>query len=269
MNFPGATATRDGADYVLVGAPLDVSTTFQPGARFGPDRIRRFVESYEDYDHRTASHFTDLHVHDHGNIRAWGNADEYLEYLEGVLCDIRDDEAMPLVLGGEHTVSIAGVRAVEPEIVVSLDAHLDLRQAFHGNELNHACAMARALEVADELYVVGARTGGEDEWQRAREDDVTVISPEEVSDWEVPSFDGSVYLTVDVDAADPSVAPGTGTMEPFGLSARQLRDVVREVAPQAAGADVVEVNDRDDGQAAALAGKLLREIVFSHAAGRR
>jgi len=77
-----------------------------------------------------------------------------------------------------------------------------------------------------------------------------------------------VYLSVDIDAADPSVAPGTGTMEPFGLSARQLRDVVRAVAPACVGFDVVEVNDRDDGQAAALAAKLLREFVFAHAAGR-
>jgi len=87
-----------------------------------------------------------------------------------------------------------------------------------------------------------------------------------VADWG-PDIDGDVYLSVDIDGADPSVAPGTGTMEPFGLSAREMRSVVRQVAPHAVGFDAVEVNDRDDGQAAALAGKLLKEFVFSHADG--
>jgi len=77
-----------------------------------------------------------------------------------------------------------------------------------------------------------------------------------------------VYCSVDIDGLDPGFAPGTGTMEPFGLAPREARDLVRAVAPAADGFDVVEVNDRDDGQAAALAGKLLREFVQSHAAAQ-
>jgi agmatinase len=73
-----------------------------------------------------------------------------------------------------------------------------------------------------------------------------------------------VYLSVDVDAADPAFAPGTGTPEPFGLEPRTMHDVVRSVAPECVGFDVVEVNDRDDGQTAALAAKLLRAFVFAH-----
>lgn len=263
--FPGATEDRSTAEYVVVGAPLDVSTTFQPGTRFGPDRIRRFAETFDDYDRRTDQWFTDLGVHDHGDVRAWDDAREYLEYLEGVCTDVVWDDAIPLLIGGEHTISVAGVRAVEPDIVVCLDAHLDLREAYDGNELSHACAMQHALDVADELYVLGARTGSPEEYERAAAADVTVVEPESVSDWEPPAFDGSVYLSVDIDAADPGYAPGTGTMEPFGLAPRTMRDVVRAVAPEAVGFDVVEVNDRDHGQAAALGGKLLREFVYTHA----
>ena len=99
---------------------------------------------------------------------------------------------------------------------------------------------------------------------------MTVVPPEDVSEWSpaddpAVSPDDSVYLSVDVDGADPAYAPGTGTMEPFGLAPREMRDVVRAVAPRADGFDVVEVNDRDDGQAAALGGKLLREFVHAHA----
>ena len=270
--FPGARATRADADYVVVGAPLDVSTTFQPGTRFGPGRIRRFAETYDDYDHRTGRFFSELGVSDHGDVRAWDDAGAYLDYLRGVLSDVRLDDAVPLLLGGEHTVTLAGVRAAEPDVLVTLDAHLDLRDDYDGNPLNHACVCRRALDggetadpAVDELVVLGARTGSPEEWSRAEEPDVTVVPPEEVGDWE-PDFEGKeVYLSVDIDGADPGFAPGTGTMEPFGLTPREMRDVVRAVAPNCVAFDTVEVNDRDDGQAAALAGKLLREFVYAHA----
>ncbi|WP_134671283.1 agmatinase [Halorussus marinus] len=264
--FPGASADRDRADYVVVGAPLDVSTTFQPGTRFGPDRIRKYARAFDDYDARTDRHFSDLAVHDHGDVRAWDDAAEYLEYLGGVATDAVRDGAVPVLLGGEHTVSVAGVRAVDPDVFVCLDAHLDLREEYDGNELSHATATRRALAVADEAVILGARTGSEAEYDRASEPDVTVVEPEAVADW-TPDFEGeSVYLSVDIDAADPGFAPGTGTTEPFGLAPREMRGVVRSVAPLADGFDVVEVNDRDDGQAAALAGKLLREFVYASAA---
>jgi len=273
--FPGAADGRervpDGANFVVVGAPLDVSTTFQPGTRFGPRRIRTFSEPFDDYDQRTGQHCTDLGVIDRGDVRAWDDAREYLEWLSGELREVVYKDAVPLVLGGEHTVSLAAVQAVSPEVVVSLDAHLDLRDEYDGNPYSHACVMCRVLEDVDsveELIVVGARAGSEAEWARADAEDVTVVAPEDVGDLSLGKrLEGrDSYLSVDIDAADPAYAPGTGTTEPFGLEPRELRDIVREGAPHASGFDVVEVNDRDDGQAASLAGKLLREFVYSKAA---
>ena len=269
--FPGATAGRTDARYVVVGAPLDVSTTFQPGTRFGPDRVRRFSRTFDDYDRHTGSRFTDLAVHDAGDVHAWDDAGDYLQFLRGTLADVHDDGATPLLVGGEHTVTRAGVRAVAERetsddlTFVCLDAHLDLREAYDGNPLSHATVTRHVLDHADRAVILGARTGSEAEWERASEADVTVVPPEEVGDW-TPSFDGPAYLSVDVDAADPAFAPGTGTMEPFGLTSREMHRVVRSVASHAVGFDVVEVNDRDDGQAATLAGKLLRAFVFAHAA---
>ncbi len=268
----GNTADSGDANFVVVGAPLDVSTTFQPGTRFGPRRIRTFAETFDDYDRRTDQRFSELGVTDYGDVRAWDDAAEYLEFLTGTLRDVVWDNAIPLTLGGEHTVSLAGARAVEPDVVVSLDAHLDLREEYDGNRLSHASVMRRILEDVDtveELIVLGARTGSEVEWERAANGDVTVVAPEDVSDWSFGDrLEGrDVYCSVDIDAADPAYAPGTGTMEPFGLEPREMRAIVREVAPQVTGFDVVEVNDRDGGQAASLAGKLLREFVYSNAAG--
>jgi agmatinase len=271
--FPGATAEREDAEYVVVGAPLDISTTFRPGTRFGPERIRRFARTFDDYDRRTDLHFSTLSVHDEGDVRAWDDAEAYVDWVAGTLRDVVRDDAVPLLLGGEHTVSAAGVDAVEPDVFVCLDAHLDLRTSYDGNEWSHATVTRRVLDElgAEEAVVIGARTGSPEEWERADADDVTVVPPEDVATWDPGDrFEGrSVYLSVDVDAADPGFAPGTGTPEPFGLAPREMRDVVRAVSPYADGFDVVEVNDRDDGQAASLAGKLCREFVFAHASAPR
>ncbi|MFW5911473.1 MAG: arginase family protein [Halolamina sp.] len=278
MRFPGAVAERAAADYAVVGAPLDASTTFQPGARFGPERVRRFARSFDDYDRRTDHHFSASGVHDVGDVRAWNDAAAYLDFLGGSLADLHREGVTPLLLGGEHTVTAAGVRATDPDVLVVLDAHLDLRDAYDEDPWSHAAVTRRALDgdpedaplstvdgTADRAVIIGARTGAKPEWVRAERDDVTVVPPEEVADWS-PDLEGeSVYLSVDVDAADPAAAPGTGTMEPFGLDPSEMREIVRAVAPHAVGFDAVEVNDRDDGQAAALAGKLLKEFVFAHA----
>ena len=300
MTFPGATASRAAADYVVAGAPLDVSTTFRPGTRFGPERIRQFARTFDDYDRPTGRRFSECGVHDRGTVRAWDDAPAYLAWLAGELRDVVADGAVPLLLGGEHTVSAAGVNAVAPDVFVCLDAHLDLRSDYDGNEYSHATVTRRILdrvgagvdgggEVDDEdvdadtnlnggdsadggveeAIVLGARTGSPAEWDRAEASDVTVVAPEAVPDFDLDAhLNGRrAYLSVDVDAADPGFAPGTGTPEPFGLAPREMRDVVRTVAPHAAGFDVVEVNDRDNGQAASLAAKLCRAFVYAHADG--
>ncbi|MFW5999971.1 MAG: agmatinase [Halorubrum sp.] len=271
--FPGATTDREAASYVVVGAPLDATTTFQPGTRFGPDRVRRFAETYDDYDRRTDSRFSALGVHDAGDVRPWDDVPAYLDHLAAELRSVAYDDAVPLLLGGEHTVTYAGVDAVDPDVLVVADAHLDLREAYDGNPWNHACVTRRCLDDlrVDRAVIVGARTGSGAEWDRAADADVEVVAPEDAREW-LDALDGdafadeSVYCSIDVDGLDPAYAPGTGTMEPFGLDPREVRDLVRAVAPHADGFDVVEVNDRDDGQAAAVAGKLLREFVFAHAA---
>jgi agmatinase len=264
--LPGAAADRDGAAYAVVGAPLDASTTGRPGTRYGPREVRQAAATFEDYDRHTGRKFSTLGVHDHGDIAPTDDAEEYLTYLRGTLADYREAGTVPLVVGGEHTVSVAAVRALDPDVVVSLDAHLDLREAYAGNPLSHATVTRHALAVADEAVVVGARAGSEAEWDRAARPDVTVVPPERADEWD-PDLSGRAYLSVDVDAADPGFAPGTGTPEPFGLAPATMHRVVRRVAPQAVGFDAVEVNDRDHGQAATLAAKLLRAFVYAHADG--
>ena len=268
MGFPGATTDRKRARYAVVGAPLDVTTSFRPGTRFGPDRIREFARAFEDYDVDADVRFSDVAVHDAGDVRAWPAPEGYIDYLRAELRALADDDTVPLLLGGEHTVTVAGVRAVDPDALVVLDAHLDLRDSYDGERYSHACVSRRALETVDRLVVLGGRSGSEEGWERVEADEaVEVVPPDAVARWlnETDLDDlGRVYLSVDVDAADPAVAPGTGTPAPFGMDSQTMRDAVARVAPHAAGFDVVEVNDRDDGQAASLAAALLRRFVFEH-----
>jgi len=273
--FSGARAPREDAEYAVVGAPLDVSTTFRPGTRFGPTRVREAATPFEDYDHHTGLQFTDLAVHDHGDIHPGDDAEEYLEFLRGTLAEYRREGVVPLLVGGEHTVTVAAVRALDPEVYVCLDAHLDLRESYAGNPLSHATVAHHAAAHADEVVILGARSGSENEWERAGgadaevdHGDVTVVPPADIPDWEPAGvLDGRrAYLSVDIDAADPGFAPGTGTPEPFGLDPATMHSVVRSVAPACVGFDIVEVNDRDDGQAATLGAKLLRAFVYAHAA---
>jgi len=269
--FPGAATDRTEADYAILGAPLDRSTTFRPGTRFGPRRIREAATPFEDYDHHTDQQFTDLGVYDHGDIQP-GDTAEYLQFLAGTITDFAEENILPLLLGGEHTVTVPAVRALDPDVYVCLDAHLDLRESYAGDELSHATVTHHVAEIVDEVVLLGARAGSETEWERVERErgaPVTVVPPGEVGSWTPPTTDDAdtdLYLSVDIDAADPGFAPGTGTPEPFGLDPTTMHEVVRAVAPQAVGFDVVEVNDRDDGQAAALAAKLLRAFVYAHAA---
>ena len=264
--FPGAATDRTDADYALVGAPLDATTSFRPGTRFGPREVRHAAGGFEDFDHRTGLDFSALSVHDHGDVQPRADVAEYLDYLRGVCADYVAGGTVPLLLGGEHTVTLAAVRALDPEALVVLDAHLDLRDTYAGTPMGHATVTRRALETVDKAVIIGARAGSEAGWERATEADVTAVEPDAVTGWDPASLEGDVYLSVDIDAADPGYAPGTGTPEPFGLEPATMRDVVRSVAPRAVGFDIVEVNDRDDGQAATLAARLLREFVFAHAA---
>jgi agmatinase len=260
--FPGAVADRDEASFAIVGAPLDASTSFQPGTRFGPRELRHAAHPFEDYDQSADTCFTDCAVYDHGDIHPTDDTEEYLDFLSGTLAEFDADGMTPLLLGGEHAVTIGALRALDPDVFVCLDAHLDLRESYASNPLSHATVTHHALDIADEAIILGARSGSKAEFERANRDDVTLVAPEDVPSWDYDRS-GEIYLSVDIDAADPGFAPGTGTPEPFGLDSKTMRDVVRSVAPQAVGFDIVEVNDRDDGQAATLGAKLLRAFVYA------
>ncbi len=263
--FPGASTADAEATYTILGAGLERTTTGRSGAREGPRVLRTAAAHFEDYDPDTDAHFTDLGVSDAGDVGHAASISAYLDVLETELRRHRSEGRVPLTLGGEHTVTVGAVRALEPTTLVVLDAHLDLRDEYAGARLHHATTVRRCLDIVDHAVIVGARSGAQSEWNRAEADDVTVIGADELDRFEAIALE-DCYLSVDIDIVDPSFAPATGTPEPFGLTPKQVRSLVRTVAPKATGMDLVEVSDRDAGQTAVLGAKLLRRFVYDHAA---
>ncbi|MDY6780010.1 MAG: arginase family protein, partial [Halobacteria archaeon] len=237
---------------------------------------RKLSHGYEPYVRSADVSLDEVAVHDYGDVDTWNDAEEVLEFAEAEIERIVDEGGVPLVVGGEHTVSVPGYRATEADAFVVVDAHLDLKEEYRGEEYSHACVSRRAVEDGLDVVNVGARAGSRDEYDFAERGSVDVFDAdyvredEEVVDEVAEAVEGydRPYLSVDVDALDPGFAPGVGTPEPFGLRPETVRDVVREVAPDCVGFDVVEVcPSHDDGEAALVAAKLMQEFVASRESG--
>lgn len=265
------TSDRDDADYVVRGVPLDLTGSYRRGYGRAPARIREVSRSFEPYGPAAGIDLDGVAIHDAGDVDVWPDAEEVLAFAAGRVSDDVDAGAVPVLLGGEHTVSVAGLRGTAPDVFVSLDAHLDLRSEFAGERVHHACVTSLALEEGVDAVVAGARSGTQREFDRAASvDAVATIGADgfvasAVADT-VPD-DASIYLSVDLDVVDPGAAPGVGTPEPFGVEPSAVRDVVRSLAPQAVGFDVVEcVPSHDAGEATvALAAGLVDSFLAHHA----
>jgi len=262
MRFAGADDGYDEAEFVVAGIPLDTTASFRKGARFAPARIREASLSFETYVRDADTDVRDMGVHDYGDIDVWNDAKETVGFAEGVVGDFVADGKTPVLIGGEHTVSVAGFRGTDASSVVVFDAHLDLKDEFEGTAYSHACVARRAVEDGRDVYVVGAREGSRDEWKFADEtDEVTLVGFEDVEEIDADS----PYVSVDLDVLDPGYAPGVGTPVPYGASPDELHDAVRALAPDAVGFDVVEACPAyGAGEAEFIAASLVRDfLVFS------
>lgn len=259
MRFAGADDGYEDADFVVAGVPLDATASFRKGTRFAPARVREASRSFETYVRDADTDVRDLNVHDYGDLDAWTDSKETVEFAAAEVEGFVRDRKVPVLVGGEHTVSVAGFRGTDASAVVVFDAHLDLKDEFEGTAYSHACVARRAVEDGRDVCVVGAREGSHEEWEFAdKNDDVTVLGFDE---FDATGFDAP-YVSVDIDVLDPGYAPGVGTPVPCGASPDELHDAVRELAPDAAGFDVVEACPAyGAGEAEFVAASLVREFL--------
>ena len=274
--FIGCESSFEEASIVLYGAPFDSTTSFRPGARFGPAAMRHEsfgLETYSPYQDRD---LMDISVFDSGDLElCFGSSEMALSDIQKRAEEILKADKFPLLLGGEHLVTLAAVRAVAakyPDLhIIHFDAHADLRDDYLGARLSHACVLRRCHDLLGDgrIHQFCIRSGEREEFRFAAQH----------TDFHPLSFDGleetvrklkeknvPIYFTIDLDCLDSAVFPGTGTPEAGGVTFLELLEAIRTVAQaNVVGADVNELAPMLDtsGVSTATACKVLRELLLA------
>lgn len=268
--FMGAPYVKDldhlQADFAVLGVPFDEGTWGWPGERYGPRGMR---ESSQEYNHDLSEGFYYIDGDrtvlkgkrwvDVGDVPVMPTVpsqtdDEITEMVQ----KIRSTGAFPIVLGGDHSITFAILRAFNiPVTVIHFDAHLDTWNGAPGN-LDHASWVNRAAKLPNvkKIIQLGQRGLANDEeaMENARKDRTTIVTGEEIHrkgvEWtlsQVPTAE-NIYITFDVDVMDPTLAPGTGTLEPDGLNFAEIDALLKGVTSKGrlVGMDIVEVNPMRD-----------------------
>lgn len=274
--FIGCDADYEEAKVVLFGAPFDSTTSFRPGARFGSSAIRHESFGLETYSLYQDKDLEDTKVFDAGDLElCFGLAESALLDIEKTAEEILQDGKLPLLMGGEHLVTLGAVRAAikkYPDMhIIHFDAHADLREDYLGAKLSHACVMRRCHELLGDgkIHQFCIRSGERAEFAFAKEHtDMHPFSFEGLSEVveELKKKNVPVYFTIDLDCLDSSVFPGTGTPEAGGVSFMELLKAILEVAKtNVIAADVNELAPMLDasGMSTATACKVVRELILA------
>jgi len=254
---------------VILGCPYDGTSSFRPGARFAPSAIRQASVGLETYSLELDRDLEDSPFEDIGDLELpVGDKSRTLELIRHAVSSICDQDKIPFCLGGEHTISLAAISEVhkrQPSLkVIQLDAHLDLRQHYLGEEICHASVMRRIVNIVgwENVLQIGARSGTREEWQLAKNHGTLGSSDIDISKW---IGDSPAYLTVDLDVFDPGVMGGIGTPEPGGWNYLDFLTLLRQCLSVAfVGMDVVELSPHYDptGASEILAAKVVRDLLL-------
>lgn len=274
--FIGCDASYEDAKIVLFGAPFDSTTSFRPGARFGPAAMRHESFGLETYSPYQDADLTDYAVFDSGDLElCFGSAEAALSDIEERTETILADGKLPVLLGGEHLVTLGAFRAVlnrYPDVhIIHFDAHADLRDDYLGAKLSHACVLRRCHDLIGDgrIHQFCIRSGERKEFQFAKEHtDMHPLTLDGLSDCVavLKTSHTPVYFTIDLDCLDPSVFPGTGTPEAGGITFLQLLEAMQEVSRcRIVGADMNELAPMLDttGVSTATSCKVLRELLIA------
>lgn len=273
QTFIGCDAEYAEATVALCGVPFDGTTSFRPGARFGPCAMRAESFGIETYSPYVDRDLLDMAVFDAGDLELpFGDAQKVLALTRDRVAAFLSDGKVPFLLGGEHLITLGAVQAVAAKYpglrILHLDAHADLRDTYLGEPLSHACVMRRVWELVGDgrIHQFGIRSGERAEFAFAAEHT-------QLQRFDLAGFAETVaqlqrdpvYLTVDLDVLDPACFCGTGTPEAGGVSFAALLGAVHSLAGcNLVGCDVVELSPHYDqsGASTAAACKLTREILL-------
>ncbi|MEM3874486.1 MAG: agmatinase [Candidatus Bathyarchaeia archaeon] len=279
--FSGFQKAFEEADYVVLGVPFDVTSTYRTGARFGPAAIREASLNIETYSFRSGIDVEELRIHDLGDLHVSMDTAQTLERLAKVVGEILEAGKTPIAIGGEHTVTLGVLKGfgnkVSKTAILSFDAHLDLRNEFMGLSVSHTTFMRRLNEQLKpaKTLEVGTRAVCREELAYAEKAGIKFVTAQQIREEGVEqtlkilkrklSDVKNVYISVDMDVLDPAYAPAVQNPEPEGLENHTLLEILCSICDKrVVGFDVVEVAPNyDSGVTAIQAAKVIFEILCS------
>ncbi len=277
--FSGMQKTFEEAKYVVFGVPFDATSSYRAGARFGPNAIRQASLNIETYSFRSGVDVEDLAIYDAGDLHVSSDAAKTVDMTRLVIEDILAAGKIPVVLGGEHTITLGvakglGDRAAKTAMI-SFDAHLDLRCEFLGSTLSHTTFMQLISEDVKpaKIVEVGTRSVCKEELSYAKKAGVEFFTSQQITKQgsllvgdqlkeKLLPYE-NLYLTVDMDVLDPAFAPAVQNPEPEGITTTQLLDLVlAQCDNRVIGFDLSEVAPiYDQGLSVVVAAKLIFEML--------
>ncbi|TLF49558.1 agmatinase [Halomonas urmiana] len=284
MRLP-TQANAAGLDAAFIGVPMDIGTSNRPGTRLGPRQIRDESRMLRPYNMATrAAPFDSLQVADIGDVPInTFNLPKNLDIISQFYDRVLAEDCVPLTLGGDHTLTWPILRAIAkqhgPVGLIHIDAHADVNEQMFGEEVAHGCPFRRAQEEglldANRVVQIGLRGTGyaADDFDWCRDQGFRVVTAEQcwytslaplMAEVREQMGDAPVYISFDIDGLDPSVAPGTGTVEMGGLTGQQGLEIVRGAwGLNVVGGDLVEVAPPYDpsGNTALMGATLLYEML--------
>lgn len=272
--FLGCDCDYEDANIVLFGAPFDSTTSYRPGARFGSRAIRAESYGLETYSPYQDKDLSDYRVFDSGELElCFGSAEAALADVQDRTQIILNDGKRPVMLGGEHLLTLGAVRALlerYPDLcIIHFDAHTDLREDYLGASLSHASVIRRCWELLGDcrIWQFGIRSGERTEFAWAKDHTFLRAFDFEGLAQAVQAINGRpVYFTLDLDVLDPAFFCGTGTPEAGGVSFLALLKAIKTVCTgNVVGCDVMELAPPLDqsGASTALACKVVRELLLA------
>ena len=235
--------------FVVIPVPYEATTTYGKGTRNGPPAVIKASAHVEMYDHELDNEPYKAGIHTHQPLRV--NFKNCHDRISSAVKKVLHDGKIPVVLGGEHSVTVPAVSACKKKhknvSVLSFDAHSDLRDEYYGSKFNHACVMRRVLDICPAVQV-GVRAMSAEERDFAKKtgqwNKIHFSEKLELVENIVAQLSEDVYITFDVDALDPSIMPSTGTPEPGGLDYYEVLDIVKGLAQKKniVGFDVTELS---------------------------
>jgi len=274
--FSGFQKTFNEADYVVLGVPFDVTSTYRTGARFAPTAIREASLNIETYSFSSDVDIEDLRLHDLGDLHVTSDTDETLKRLEQVMRELLKAGKTPVLIGGEHTITLGSARAVGKNCaVISFDAHLDLRNEYMNLKTSHTTFMRRINEQVhpQKIVEIGTRAVCKEELNYAKKARMNYITVQQIRNDGVDKTIQKVekllsgikqtYLSIDMDVLDPGFVPAVQNPEPNGLCTRMFYELLNTLSDKRVIAfDVVEVAPHyDNGVTAIQAAKVLFEVL--------